>query len=95
MTDKDLYIEKARARIAQWDAEIEQMKARAEEAEADSKIEYRRQVDAMRLERDKAVTRLKELGDASDRAWDDMKSGFEKAWDDIASAFDSARTRYQ
>ncbi|WP_420403883.1 coiled coil domain-containing protein [Nisaea sp.] len=95
MSDRDHYIEKAKARIEQWNAEIAKMKARADEAEADAKIDFRRQLDEMRAERDKAEARLTELRDASDKAWDDVKSGFEKAWDDISAAFDSARTRYQ
>lgn len=95
MTNTSPYIEKARARIAQWDAEIDKVKARADEAEADAKIDYRRQLEEMRAQRDKAETRLEELRQASDAAFEDMKSGFEKAWDDISSAFDSARNRYQ
>ncbi|WP_323797284.1 hypothetical protein [Nisaea sp.] len=40
MSEKNQYIEKARARIAQSDAEIDRIKARADEAGADAKIEY-------------------------------------------------------
>ncbi|UUX51171.1 coiled coil domain-containing protein [Nisaea acidiphila] len=95
MTDKDPYIAKAKARIDQWDAEIDKVKAKAEEAEADAKIEYRRQADEMRAQRNKAESRLQDLRAASNDAWENLKSGFETAWKDISSAFDSAKSRYQ
>ena len=52
MSEKNQYIEKAKARIAQWDAEIDKMKAKADEAEADAKIEYQKQLSEMRTQRD-------------------------------------------
>lgn len=95
MSEKNQYIEKAKARIAQWDAEIDKMKAKTDEAEADAKIEYQKQLDEMRTQRDKANARLTELRNASDDAWEDMMSGFVKAWDDISNAFTNAASRYK
>lgn len=95
MSEKNQYIEKAKARIAQWDAEIDKMKAKTDEAEADAKIEYQKQLDEMRTQRDKANARLAELQNASDDAWEDMMSGFVKAWDDISNAFTNAASRYK
>ncbi|WP_281284970.1 hypothetical protein [Roseovarius arcticus] len=39
--------------------------------------------------------KLKELRDASNEAWDDMKSGFDTAWISISGAFDSAMSRFK
>lgn len=95
MPEKNQYIEKAKARIAQWDAEIDKKKAEADEAEADAKIEYQKQLSEMRTQRDKAEARLTELKNATDDAWEDVKSGFDRALDDISSAFTNAATRYK
>jgi multidrug resistance efflux pump len=95
MSAREQYIEKAKARIDQWNAEIDKMKAQVHEAEADVKIKYQKQLDKMRAQRDDGDAKLKEVRHASDAAWDDMKSGFDKAWGDIAGAFDDARSRFK
>jgi uncharacterized coiled-coil DUF342 family protein len=79
MSEREQYIEKAKARIDQWNAEIDKMKAKVDEAQADTKINYQKQIDQMQVQRDKAEARLKELRKTSDDAWHDMRSGFDKA----------------
>lgn len=71
------------------------MSAKVDEADADTKIEYRKQLDEMRAQRDEAEAKIKEIADAGDDAWDDMKAGFDKAWGSIAGAFDSALSRFK
>ena len=79
MSERDQYIEKTKARIYQWNAEIDKIKAQLDEAEADAKIKYQKQLDEMRTQRNEAEAKLKEMRAASNDAWDDMKSGFDKA----------------
>jgi len=95
MTERDQYIEKTKAKIDQWNADIDRMKARAEEVGADARIEYQKRLDEMRAQRDEAEAQLKTLREASDDAWRDMKAGFDKAWDNISGAFDSAMARFK
>jgi len=95
MSDKKQYIEKAKATLDQWDAEIDKTKAKLAEAEADGKIEYQKQLDEMRARRDEAEAKLNEVAEAGDDAWDDVKAGFDKAWESISGAFDSAVARFK
>lgn len=95
MSEREQYIEKAKARLDQWTAEIDKLKAKAEEADADAKIEYDKQIDELRAQRDEAENKIKELQEASDEAWSDMKSGFDKAWDSMSGAFQSALARFK
>lgn len=95
MSEKDQYVEKAKAKLDQWNAEIDKLQAKADEADAGSRIEYQKQLDEMRAKRDEAQVRLKELAEASDDAWEDVKAGFDKAWDNISGAFQSALSRFK
>jgi chromosome segregation ATPase len=95
MTEREQYIEKAKAKLDQWNEEIQEFRAKVAESDADAKTQYRRELDEMRAYRDQAEAKLKELHDASDEAWNDMKSGFDKAWDKISGAFDSAMSRFK
>ena len=95
MTNREAYIEKAKAQIDQWNAEINKMLANAAEAEADAKIEYQKQIDEMRNQRNEAKEQIKQMQSASNKAWDDMQAGFDKAWDDIQGSFQAALSRFK
>jgi multidrug resistance efflux pump len=94
MSERQHYIEKAEARLRQWNAEIDKAEAKLDEAETDGKFKYRRQLEEMRTRRDEATERIREIAEVGDGAWDDMKSGFDNAWDDISDAFDKAKSRF-
>lgn len=95
MSQRDEYIEKAKARLDQWNAEIDKLKAKADEAEADAKVRYQQQLQELRRHRDEAEKRIKDLQQAGDDAWMDLKTGFDKAWDSIGDAFERARARFR
>ena len=65
MTEKEHYIEKAKTKIDEWNAEIDKFKAQVAGSDADVKIEFTKQLDEMRDQRDKAETWLKELRGSS------------------------------
>jgi len=94
MSERDQYIEKAKAKLDQWNAEIDKLKARADEAGADARIEYGKRLDEMRSHRDEAEKWLRQMRDSSDAAWSDMKVGFDRAWDQLSGAFERARSHY-
>ncbi len=95
MVDKSEYIEKAKARLDQWNAEIEKLKAKADEAEADAKVGYQKQIEEIRAQRDEAEKKMKEMQAASGDAWHEMKAGLDKAWDDLGKAFQNAMARFR
>ncbi|SUZ34033.1 hypothetical protein ROE7235_03814 [Roseibaca ekhonensis] len=41
MTEREQYIEKAKAKLDQWNADIDKFKAKVAESDADAKIEFR------------------------------------------------------
>ena len=51
MTDKDAYVQKLHAKLDEWNAEIDKLKAKADKAEADSRAEYHKQIEALREKR--------------------------------------------
>jgi uncharacterized coiled-coil DUF342 family protein len=95
MDSREAYQEKMDAQIRQWDAQIAKLRARADEAKAQAKIEYLEQIEEIRNKRESAGRKLDELKKASDSAWVDVKNGLEKAWKDLGSAIDSASSRFK
>lgn len=95
METKQAYEAKVKAQLDQFNAQIEQMKAKAAEANADAAIEYNKAIDDLTAKRNSAQAKLDEIGKASEDAWQDLKVGFESAWNDLNVAFKSAMDKFQ
>lgn len=94
MDEKSAYRQKLEARFDQWRAEIDKLQAKATEAGADARLEYQEEIEKLRDQQEDARAKLDELDNASDEAWEDLKSGIENAWDDLGEAVKSARERF-
>lgn len=95
MSDRDKYVEEAKAQLDRWNAQIDEVQQKMRTAEAQARKDYEKQLEELRAQRDAAEKQLDKMREASDAAWDDMKAGFDRAWDQISSAFDSARARFK
>ena len=96
MKDKrKAYEEKLDAQLEEWNAQIALLRARADKARAETKIEYRKTIEALQHKKDEAGTKLHELKTAGDEAWEDLKTGAEKAWDEVKAAFHSAASKFK
>lgn len=92
---KQAYQEKVKAQLNNLNAQIDQMKAKAAEANADAAIEYNKMIDDLTGKRNEAQVKLDEIGRASEDAWEDLKVGFESAWNDLNVALKSAMNKFQ
>jgi hypothetical protein len=96
MKDKrKAYEEKIDAQLEEWSAQIALLRARADKAKAEVKIEYYKTIDALQRRQDEARSKLDELKIAGDEAWEDLKTGAEKAWDEVRAAFHSAASKFK
>jgi hypothetical protein len=96
MKDKrKAYEEKFDAQLAEWNAQIVLLKARADRGKAEAKIEYYKAIEGLQRKQDEARTKLHGLKTASDEAWEDLKAGAEKAWDEVNAAFHSAASKFK
>ncbi|MCK9419993.1 MAG: coiled coil domain-containing protein [Nitrospirae bacterium] len=89
------YEEKLDAQVKEWSAQIELLKAKADKAKAEAKIEYYKAIDALQDKQNEAKVKLRELKAAGDEAWEDLKAGAEKAWDDVKTAYHDASSRFK
>ena len=95
MSDRDVYVEKMKAKIDEWNADLAKLEARSREAEADMRLKYDDQMRELREQRERAEERLKELQRASEESWKRMREGMESAWDDMTRAFREAADRFR
>lgn len=95
MSQKEELVNKLQAKLDEYDANIDGLKALADKAGADAKLEYYKQIESLREKKEAAKTKLDELKVAGDGAWEDLKEGVESAWNDLGEALKSAVSRFK
>lgn len=95
MSMKEAYEQKLQAQLDEWGAEIDQLKAKADNAKADAQLDYYKQIEELRSMQESTSNKLAELKDAGDDAWQDLKAGIDSARDSLGHALKSAASRFK
>jgi uncharacterized coiled-coil DUF342 family protein len=95
MDKKEEYIQKLDAQLREWSVKIDELKAKADKAKGDIKIEYARQTEALDAKREAARKNLRELREAGGQAWEELKAGAEKAWHELKTSLDNVVDKFK
>ena len=82
--------EQTEARLAEYEQEIDQLQAKAENLGGDAKAKAEQQLTALHQKRDEVSEKLKELSSSSGTAWEQLKSGIDAAMEDLGNAYKKA-----
>ncbi len=93
MNRRDEFIEQMKARLDEWNAEIDALAARARQAGAETQTRYHDDIERLKRRRDETRRRLEELQFASEAAWDSLQQGLDDAWELMRKALRDARRR--
>jgi outer membrane murein-binding lipoprotein Lpp len=93
--NKEAYVEKLQAKMDEWNAEIKKLEAKARQAEADSKINYEKEVEELRAKRRDLEEKMSQVRESGEGAWQDLKTGIESAWQSLDTAIKSAASRFK
>jgi len=94
MNEKKAYEQKQQAQLDEWTAEIDKLKAKAEHAKADAKIQLMEDIKEAEAMQAKVENQLEELRDSTDDAWTDIKHGLDDAARSLGSSLRSAAGRF-
>ncbi|SLN19745.1 hypothetical protein PEL8287_00810 [Roseovarius litorisediminis] len=94
MDNKQAYQEKLEAKLDEWHADIDKLRAKAEGAQADAKLTYEKNLKDLKEHRDKLEKELEKLRDTQTAAWHDIKRGADEAWDSMSKAMKDAYKRF-
>ena len=95
MSNRDAYVEKYKAKLDEWNAEIAKLEAKAEQAGADAKVQYQQEVDKLNARLKEARKNMEEIQAANEAAFKDLKSGAEKMWKSFEDSIQKAWSRYK
>lgn len=87
--------EKFEAQLKEWNAQISLLKAKANTAKAEAKVEYYTAIEALQHKQDSAKTKLRELKASGDEAWEELKTGAEKVWSEVKTALHDAASKFK
>jgi len=91
---QQIYRDKVQAELNKLNAQVVKMKATADEAEADAKIQYNSLIEELQTRQVAVQERLEELQTASQDAWEDIRIGVETAWLDLQQSFQNAVAKF-
>ena len=94
MTSRDDHLEEFKAKLDEWNAEINKLESSARQAQADAKTEFDKQLESLREMRDDAQRKYSEMQNTTAEAWDVMLQGTEKAWNSWTKAFAEAQSKF-
>ena len=92
---RDAYVQKLKAQLDEWNADIDKLAAKAAQAEAGMKIEYQNQLNELRGKRDDVRGKLSAIQEAGEGAWEDLKEGLENSWEILKMSFNKAKTEFE
>lgn len=95
METKDAYKQKLNSQLKEWNAQINLLVAKVENAASDVKLKYAHELDEIKAKQHEAAQKLKEIEDASGDAWEKLKVSADKVWDDLRTGIAQAISKFK
>jgi hypothetical protein len=92
---REAYQEKTEAHLKELGAQIELMEAKAAIAKPEIKIEYQRQIDALRAKEGAVQGKLDEFRQSGEAAWEELKAGVDTAVSELQEAVGKAASEFE
>ena len=95
MSKRDEYIEKMKAQLDQWNADIAKWEAKSGDVQSGARAEFDKQLEALRAQRDQAMYQMKLLQAAACDAWLELMRGTDEAWARMREAIEKASSHFR
>ena len=93
MALKEAYQEKIEAQLREWTAKINELKAKADGAKADAKIEMYKRIDVIWAKQEAAQAKFQELKQRGADKREEIRTSLDKAMDDLKTTWESTRSQ--
>jgi len=96
MTEKrDAYVQKLKAKLDEWNAEMDKLAVKADQADAEAKIRYYKELEDLQAKRRDLEDKIAQLQHAGEGAWEDFKQGLENSWQILKASFSKAKSEFE
>ncbi len=91
----DEYFKKMETQLKKWDTDVDALNASGEKASVEARATYKEQVKALRVDRDAAYKKLREMRAAGEKAGLEMKVGMDGAWQAMKKGLEKAASNFK
>lgn len=92
---REAYIEKLDAKLREWSADIDRLKAKAEGSEVKVMKEIHKRIEELRARREDIKKRTQKLREAGDEGWEEIRAGTDKAWQEMKTSVEKAASKFR
>lgn len=94
MNEKELYQQKLKAQLNEWQADIDKLKAKMAGASVGAKMELNPHINMLESKLSEGGSKLEELEKATEETWETFKESLEEAWKSITAEFEDAYKKF-
>ncbi len=92
---RDAYVQEMKAKLDEWNAEVDRIQAKIDQADAETRIQYQKQLDDLRAKRKDLEDRIAGVQQAGEGAWQDLKQGLESSWSILKTSLTRAKNEFE
>lgn len=89
------YVSKMKIQLKKWDADVDELAIKGENASAEARLIYQEQVRELRAAREAAQKSFQEMRAAGEAAGAHMKVGMEEAWKAMKKNLEKASSNFK
>ncbi len=93
MNQKTQFEETFRAKLIEWQTQVDEIKSNAHRVPAQYQLEFERQLDLLFAKHNLAQEKLAKMQKSSDLEWSELKVRLDGIWNEIENAIDSATAK--
>ncbi len=90
MNEKVLYIQRLKAQLYDWQADIDKIKSKMAGASIGAKLEINQHINNLEGKIGEGKIKIEQLCEANDDTWDTTKAEVEGIWEAISSSYKEA-----
>lgn len=94
MSKRDIFVEKLKGQLDEWNAEVDRLEAKASKIDAQSRARYRAYLQEIAGNIQRMEKQLATIKNSSADAWQELKAGAESAWKDFEQSVKRARDEF-
>ncbi len=93
MNQRTQFEETLKAKLKEWQTQIDEIKSNAQLVPPQYQLEFERQLDLLFAKHNLAQEKLAKMQNADDLEWDELKVRLDGIWNEIENAIDSATAK--
>lgn len=94
MGNREEYIDKLAARLKKWDAEIQKLEEKAENAKTDVKTKYTEKADELRAKKESIQQKVRDFRNTNEETFNSIKDGIEDSLTKLTKAINDTFKKF-